>query len=170
MGCAASQMQSTSSPLLNHKDNAGIGCVLEKVRGHCCIVSLAPGGAAAASEIQLCAGDIVVQVDETEFTFASPCDQVAAALRGQANTVVSVWIRRRATGKVASTRIVRHPVPGKPIKEAVLEGGHVIPVEMDSTGKTWRIVQTDVHTSGSGNGRASILEQSPPGQSERYFA
>ncbi|KAJ1488806.1 hypothetical protein T484DRAFT_1744335 [Baffinella frigidus] len=126
MGSGASQNRPASKLPLSQE--GGIGCVLEKVNGNVCIASVLKSGAAACSGTELCKGDVIMQVDNKEFTSSSSCDQVASALRGKVHTVVRVWIRRKASGKIVSARIVRQPVPGKPIKDAVLEFGHIIPV------------------------------------------
>jgi hypothetical protein len=105
----------------------GIGCVLGKVDDKVCIVSVLKSGGAALSKIGFCEGDEIVQVNGMMFTASASCDQVAAELRGKVQTAVRVWIRRKKTGKMVSATIVRQPVKGKPIKEAVLEDGHLVP-------------------------------------------
>ncbi|KAJ1488808.1 hypothetical protein T484DRAFT_1744337 [Baffinella frigidus] len=104
------------------------GCVLEKIDGNVCIVSVLKSGAAACSGTEFCEGDVIMQVDERAFASSSSCETVASALRGKVHTGVRLWIQQKISGKIVSARIVRQPVPGKPIKDAVLEFGHLIPV------------------------------------------
>jgi hypothetical protein len=127
MGSAVSQTRSVDMLPLPIQEG-GIGCVLEKVDGKVCIAAVLKSGAAASSKIGFCEGDAIVQVNDKEFTSSVSCDQVAAALRGKIHTTVRVWIRRKTTGKLVSARIVRQLVPGKPVKEAIHDDGHDIPV------------------------------------------
>ncbi len=104
------------------------------------IVDVFAGSPAEAAGLQ--AGDVIVKVDD-QSTMDLAVDEVAARVRGEAGTTVTITVRADGTGPARTYDIVRADVPLQPVSWTLIPGSTtaLIRLEQFSSGAADDMVQ-----------------------------